>query len=233
MKFTEQDYAYLRGEKFSSGYDLELNDTALYARTDKIIELVWGKSCLHVGCCDHIPLIKEKISRKAWLHGLLEENCRRVVGIDINKDAVDYVNQEGFSAGEVYCADIAARDFALPGVDMKFDCILLGEIIEHVDNPSLFLRNVRENMEKQGFQGTYIVTVPNAFCMMRGGKYGRGIECINSDHRYWFTPYTIAKVLISAGITPKELWFVNYDRYAIQYAYQSDQLIITGASEQI
>lgn len=233
MKFTEKDYAYLRGELFSNGYDLKLNDTAVYARTEKIIDIVRGKSCLHVGCCDHIPLIKEKIKQKAWLHGLLEENCSHVVGVDINEEAVAYVNREGMASGKVYCADIAAPDFAecIPSANVKFDYILLGEIIEHVDNPVLFLTSMKANMEKLGFQGMYIITVPNAFCMLRGGKYGQGIECINSDHKYWFTPYTIAKILTSAGIMPKELWFADYDRYEIPYAYQSDQLIITGMSE--
>lgn len=232
MKFTEKDYAYLNGELFSNGYDLLLNDTSVYARTDKIIDIVRGKACLHVGCCDHIPLIEEKIRQNIWLHGLLEANCSRVVGIDINKEAVDYVNQKKFTPNEVYYADITSSDFIhqIPSANLKIDYVLLGEIIEHVDNPVLFLTSMKENMEKLGFQGEYILTVPNAFCMLRGGKYGQGIECINSDHKYWFTPYTIAKVMSAAGITPKELWFVNYAGYSIKDAYQSDQLIITGIS---
>lgn len=230
MKFTEQDYDYLSGKSFSNGYHLKLEENPICSRTSKIVELVKGSSCIHIGCCDHIPLIEKKIQERTWLHGLLERNCTDVLGIDINQEAVDYVNQHGFSAKPVYCANITAPDFAqsIPVGLEKFQFILLGEIIEHVDNPTAFLQDARKNLEEQGFYGTYIITVPNAFCMMRGGVYANGIENVNSDHRYWFTPYTIAKVMISAGVLPEELWFVNYADYPIEKSYQSDQMIIVG-----
>jgi hypothetical protein len=34
-------------------------------------------------------------------------------------------------------------------------------------------------------------------------------ELINSDHRYWFTPYTLAKVVTRAGFTSLRLGFVE------------------------
>jgi hypothetical protein len=37
-------------------------------------------------------------------------------------------------------------------------------------------------------------------------------EVINSDHRYWFTPYTISKILVSAGYTPEKIIFSNLNR---------------------
>lgn len=230
MKFTKQDYDYLSGKSFSNNYHLKLGENPVCARMSKIVELVKGAYCIHIGCCDHMPLIEKKIQEGIWLHGLLERNCTDVLGIDINQESVDYVNRHGFSAKPVYCADITAPDFAqsIPVSFDKFQFVLLGEIIERVDNPTAFLQDARKNLEEQGFYGTYIITVPNAFCMMRGGVYANGIEIINSDHRYWFTPYTIAKVMISAGLLPEELWFVNYADYPIEKSYQSDQMIIVG-----
>ena len=35
------------------------------------------------------------------------------------------------------------------------------------------------------------------------------LEIINSDHRFWFTPYTIAKVLVSAGYNPEKISYAN------------------------
>jgi len=51
-----------------------------------------------------------------------------------------------------------------------------------------------------------IITVPSAlrFRNLNGMK-----ECINTDHRYWFTPFTIAKVCIEAGIYPEKLLFCD------------------------
>jgi hypothetical protein len=34
-------------------------------------------------------------------------------------------------------------------------------------------------------------------------------EVINSDHRFWFTPYTISKVLVSAGYIPDKIIYSN------------------------
>lgn len=45
---------------------------------------------------------------------------------------------------------------------------------------------------------------------MRNKAYRNGIELINTDHKYWFTPFTIGKVLLQAGIKPIELFFANY-----------------------
>ncbi|MEX0741590.1 MAG: hypothetical protein WD079_02255, partial [Phycisphaeraceae bacterium] len=33
----------------------------------------------------------------------------------------------------------------------------------------------------------------------------RGCELINTDHRYWFTPYTLGKVAVEAGLMPREV----------------------------
>jgi hypothetical protein len=35
------------------------------------------------------------------------------------------------------------------------------------------------------------------------------VEIINSDHRFWFTPYTISKVLVSAGYNPEKITYTN------------------------
>lgn len=38
-------------------------------------------------------------------------------------------------------------------------------------------------------------------------------EQINTDHRYWFSPHTIAKVMVRAGIRPEEVLFVDQYNY--------------------
>jgi hypothetical protein len=34
-------------------------------------------------------------------------------------------------------------------------------------------------------------------------------EVINSDHRFWFTPYTISKILVSASYNPEKISYSN------------------------
>lgn len=166
-----------------------------------------GGKILHIGCCDHLALIDAKVRNHTWLHGLLDEACDEVIGIDINKEAVDYINSRNYSRQKIICADVTQDDIS---VDIAaFDYVLLGDVIEHVDNPVYFLEKLRENLAKSGFVGKYVISTPNAFTFLKG-IYKQGIEGINSDHRYWFTPYTLAKVMYNAGIEPLEYFFADY-----------------------
>lgn len=230
MLFSQEDLDYLKNKKFSALYRLELtNRPIICRRAERLLAIVAGKSCMHIGCCDHLPMIETRVRQKNWLHGQLEEHCKDVLGIDIDKRAVAYVNEMGFAAGKVYCADVTASDFTDKVPRKLLDYVLLGEIVEHVDNPVSFLSGLRENMIKYGFHGKYIITVPNAFAIMREeSAYHDGVEKINSDHRYWFTPYTIAKVMALAGIRPEELFFANDESYPVEKGFQSDRLVIVG-----
>lgn len=178
MKLSNEDYKYLSGESFSNGYHMKLEDNELYSRLERIMMLAKGKTVLHVGCCDHLPLIETKIEQHRWLHGLLEEVCTDVVGVDINKDAVDFVNQKKFCKGSVFCADITSSDFCVKLPEgKKFDTILLGEIVEHLDNPVQFLRQMKKNLDSYGFKGQYVLTVPNALSLLRDQKIRGGRMC--------------------------------------------------------
>lgn len=59
------------------------------------------------------------------------------------------------------------------------------------------------------FKGEYIITVPNAFSFLRDKKFASRVECINSDHRFWFTHYTISKIMYMAGIKRIHVYFAS------------------------
>jgi 16S rRNA G966 N2-methylase RsmD len=95
---------------------------------------------------------------------------------------------------------------------MSFDFAVLGEILEHVNDPVCFLKRIKNNL--QNICTKIIITVPNALRFRRVSDKLKGanlthVEAINSDHRYWFTPYTIAKVCVEAGVYPEELLFCD------------------------
>jgi hypothetical protein len=207
MKFTDEDMAYISGEKMSIWYTLPLSNNPLSSRLDCLINLTKGKRVLHIGCCDHIPYIMEKIKTKTWLHGLLLENCSFVAGIDINGEAIQYIVDNILpppTHNYLYQADITIM---LPQAlrEISFDYVLLGEIVEHIDDPVYFLKKMKENLKNTVEK--VIITVPYAFGLRQifSGFFKK--ERINSDHRYWFTPYTIAKICFEAGIYPEELLF--------------------------
>jgi len=201
MKFTDDDILYLTGKYFSNGYHLLLQDNTYISRLNCIIKLLKGKRVLHIGCCDHIPLITKKIENKTWLHGLLMDNCSFVVGVDINAEAIEYItnkvsypqtNNLRSCVDNVFYADVTD---SIPKKlqNTIFDFAVLGEMVEHVNDPVTFLTKIKKNIGKN--VDKIVITVPNALCFVwyiQKKKFYS--ECINTDHRYWFTPYTIAKV---------------------------------------
>lgn len=79
--------------------------------------------------------------------------------------------------------------------------------MEHVDNPVQFLEEVNKNY--QGIADKIIITVPNAFSVFNFITALSGREANNTDHRYFFTPYTLCKVVYMAGMMPEEIMFAE------------------------
>jgi hypothetical protein len=54
-----------------------------------------------------------------------------------------------------------------------------------------------------------VITVPNAWTQTTMHMANQSAEIINSDHRYWFTPYTLSKVIVQAGLELEDIYFAN------------------------
>jgi hypothetical protein len=211
MKVQVSDIPFLKGEKFSSGLVFPLSKVTpagdLKDRITFLSRLVNGKRVLHVGCVDHLPLVDEKRRRGLWLHERLDELSSQCVGIDINREGCDYVRGLGF--GDIFCFDIIKDPVPTDLSSQSFDYLILGEMIEHADNPVEFLRALR--LKFSGFADYLIITTPNVFRFQNMISSLCRRECINSDHRYWFSPYTLAKVLTIAGYEDVEINTVWFD----------------------
>jgi len=201
---------YLRGEAFSSGLEFPLpgSDPDGFA-TDRLMYLEGvcrGKRVLHLGCCDHPPLIRQKIAENRWLHGRLTAVAQTCLGLDIDAQAVAMVREQ-IGHTNVILADLSESVPPEVQAGKPWDILVAGEIVEHLDNPVLFLAGLGRNLK--GLCSGIIITVPNAFRDTNFRRLRSGTEFINSDHRYWFTPYTLAKVLTRAGYTPQRFAFVE------------------------
>lgn len=207
MKIEDELIKYLRGEKFSNGYRIELKKKYKpKSRIKLLTEICSDKNVVHVGCLDHLPLIDEKIVKNQWLHKLLTEESNKCLGIDINKDGIDFVKQK-FSYNNIIYGDVTETETLKEISNEYWDYMVLGEVLEHIDNPVDFLSKIKENYH--GNIKQIIITVPNVLTLnsLRLGK--KGFETINTDHRYWFTPYTILKVAYQAGLEPQKILFAN------------------------
>lgn len=74
----------------------------------------------------------------------------------------------------------------------------MGEVLKHMNDLCLFLSQIQQKYNKNINKS--IITVLNAFSWQNIKYFLSHIGCINSGHRSWFTPYTLAKMLSQAGI---------------------------------
>lgn len=188
-------YEYLSGSAFSTGHTFRYNINCHPSRLSLLEKICHKKSVIHIGCCDHIPCLDEKIKAKTWLHGLLSETSKTCLGIDINGDSIDAVKRmTGYD--NVIQGDVTKS--GLHNITSKhWDVAIFGEIMEHIGDPVSFLRNFCQIYGDSVSE--IVVTVPNSMSIRNAYDSLRQAERINTDHRFWFSPFTISKILWDAG----------------------------------
>lgn len=190
---------FLSGKEFSNGELFRLKQAEISLSNQRIPTLTdycSGKSVIHFGFADHLPLIEKKREDGVWLHECLADVATTLVGIDVNRAAVDYI-KENIPSAECYCIDIVNEDLPDDITQRKWQVLLIGELLEHVDNPVEFLSMIARTFPNVD---EFIITVPNAFCVTNFVCARGGNEMVNTDHRYWFSPFTLAKVCNRSGL---------------------------------
>ena len=201
MKFDDRTIDHLQGRSFSNALEVEIGDRgSSLDRVSFLVDLCRGKRVIDLGFADHLELIESKSHEAMWLHGELAAVAQRCLGVDISEVGVERARDLGFH--DVLRADITAEPIT-PIESDSWDLLVLGEVLEHVDDPVAFLSAARARYGPR--IGRLVITVPNAFAARNLFGALRGREIVNSDHRYWFTPYTLAKVVTQAGWLPE--WF--------------------------
>lgn len=204
---NEQLKGYLTGELFSNYRKFQFDKKAFIPeRIDLLKSLLNDKVVLHFGCCDHVNLIEEKIKNITHLHVIISNIAKKCIGIDNNIEALNKLKSLNID-NCMYYNLLESSDPALE--NEAYDYVLLGEILEHVAEPILFLKRIHEKFANA--KGI-IITVPNAFSSRNFYNIKRGIEEINTDHKFWFTPFTISKVVTEAGFILDSIYFVDRSR---------------------
>jgi SAM-dependent methyltransferase len=213
MQLPSECHRYICGEEFSSAHEVryrfDAEDFILKTRHEIMQSFAKDRNVVHVGCVDHsIKQIKVKLKHDQWVHKLVSDAAARCVGVDIIADCVAYIRDElGYT--ETYVGDILNDEF--PFWDgTVWDYVLLPEVLEHIDNPVSFLTALRRRM--QGRAARLIVSVPNASSSVLISHAKRGMELINTDHRYVFTPYTLAKISSQAGFNIHQIRMCMYGK---------------------
>lgn len=184
--------------------------------TIALLKKMGAENIIHIGCCGHVHNIQKQMESETHFHVMLTNIFKRVIGFDINTEAVDYLST--FGVQDIYAHNfVEETDKVSQIIKSAFGeqgyTILLPEVLEHIPNPVDFLEKIKKYHGKGN--NKLLITVPNAYGFGRvRDALLRNEESINMDHKYMFTPTTILKVMCMAGITPQEICFLDLYKYS-------------------
>jgi SAM-dependent methyltransferase len=182
------------------------NKIELVQRVEFIKEACRGRKVLHLGCTNW-PYTKEALENNSLLHLELKGLAGELWGFDFDQAGLDVLAEKGVS--NLYRADLEKLD-EVP-VDEVFDVIIAGEIIEHLNNPGLFLQGVKRFMNADS---KLIITTVNAYCGFRllyyalRGKGGRA-EPVHPDHVAYYSYSTLSLLLERAELDVSRFMFYD------------------------
>ena len=199
---------YIKGYSFSSAlfFNIATPVQTPILREEFLLDIAMGKKVLHLGFLDHLPLIDEKIKTDKWLHKNLLEVCEKCVGIDNNKVGVEYLTSK-YTIPDIYAIEITKDSLPDSIKSIQFDYVFIPDVLEHIPNPLAFLLAVYNKLAP--ITKRIIITTPNAFRLSNILNVFKNKEFINSDHKFWFTPYTLAKITTCAGFDIQSLGYLH------------------------
>jgi SAM-dependent methyltransferase len=184
-------------------------DFALVQRLDLIREMCAGKSVLHLGCTNY-PYTEESIRNEMLLHDDLAKVSTDLWGLDSDDAGIKILKERG--SDQIIQGNLEQLESTV--LDRTFDVIVAGEMIEHLNNPGLFLNGIRRFMNAET---RLLVTTVNAYCGMRFFWYGlrgrRGrTEFVHPDHVAYYS-YSTLKVLVERhGLQLETFMFYDLGR---------------------
>lgn len=161
---------------------------------------VAGKSVLDIGCAEHD---ESHWNSGNWQHAKLCNWSKEILGLDILPEAVETLRQRGFN---VVCAD------ATSAIDLgrRFERIVVGDVLEHVDKPVDLLRFIDRHLAPGGLA---VLRTPNPFWWRFAFRViAEGVPITNAEHVSWITPCNAMELAERSG-----LCLVQYRPQASRY----------------
>lgn len=170
-------------------------------RMEWIVSQCAGKKVLHLGCVDSGPLFVSRIRDGELLHTKIAAVASDLWGVDIDLPGIETLAGQGYQ--NLIVGDICRLEDISQLRGQRFDLIVAAEVLEHLENPGLFLNSVKTLIMPQTTR--LIVTVPNAYRYETLVWYLRGIEFVHPDHNFWFSYKTASQLLRSKGFLLKQV----------------------------
>ncbi len=148
------------------------------AKIAYVTERCKAKEVLDLGCVQHTRI---SYLNKNWLHKAIISVAKSVKGLDLYKDGVVALQEQGY---DVVYGD--AQDF---NIEQKYDVVVAGDLIEHLSNFDGFFKSVSSHLKDDGI---FLIATPNPWHWIRCVRSAMGITIrVNPEHTAWFCPDTV------------------------------------------
>ncbi len=163
-------------------------------KIDYILRYASDRDVLDLGCVCHDP---ESYKSPFWIHKALVERSRSVTGMDLSRDGVGALAAKGFN---VVHGD--AQNFDL---GRTFDCIVAGDLIEHLEDFAGFLNSCKRHLRPGG---TLLISTPNPWYWRNIVKSIMSTEVPNNiEHTCWLCPRTLRQLVARHGMSVSDIAF--------------------------
>lgn len=178
----------------------------LIDRVSFIKKISENKKVLHLGCTNY-PYTQNSIDQNMLLHFDLEKIAKKLYGFDFDQEGLDILSKHG--SKNLFQADLEKLDEV--SLDETFDVIIAGEMIEHLNNPGLFLQGIKRFMNQNT---KLVITTINAYAAIRFVIYGlRGKggenEPVHPDHVAYYSYKTLKLVVQRNNLKLNDFYYYD------------------------
>jgi hypothetical protein len=169
-----------------------------------IQEALRGKFVYDFGCAGD----KEECTSIVQRHSA---TARGYIGFDHNAEAVRELQQHGYDA-RVHDFDIPLSDFTpSPAARQGPTILLLNEVLEHLANPGVALRQLRQ-IAVQHESCSLLIGVPNRHTLLQNAAYWfTGRDTDPADHNFGYSVKNLSGLLQKTGWRPLRSWYCYHD----------------------
>lgn len=174
-------------EKFRA-FLLSIRSVLFANRDGYLLSECTNKTVLDIGPCEHTI---DYVQNERWFFRRAQKVARRIVGVDIDQALCEKTVAMGFDVRHLdACSDVSLEE--------KFDVVLAGDVIEHVNNPASLLEFAKRHLSGSG---KIIITTPNPyFYRYFYANFRKGLHMANFEHTCWVTPTCMNELCRRSGL---------------------------------
>lgn len=167
------------------------------ARVRAIVELARGPRILNMGACGNTR--PDGSGKARFVQAALVDRGHSVLAADVDDAGLAWLDGLGFET-------VRMDAQAIPAAGEKFDSIVAGELIEHLENPGAFLTGCARRLKPNG---RLVLSTPQPFSPVHFLHYLASPTIANLEHTCYFDRQTLEQLLARCGFVVEETRFVN------------------------